>query len=186
MERNTFKKFCLKLLVRIVCLDICCFVLSAVAISINSGKIIRVVLQLICLVAIIGFIYPVAYKFGDAESPLVQGGHRHKNLFKGLFGGLIASSPFIISGIYLLISKIFEINNNFVSYYKMLNSQYFSYLYSIMPVDHTLSELSLSTIFCALIPLAIIPLIAMFGYVLGYYRFSFYEKLFFKKKEVKA
>ena len=186
MERNTFKKFCLKLFVRIVCLDICCFVLSGVAISINSGKIIRMLLQLICFVAVIGFIYPVAYKFGDAESPLVQGGHRNKNHFKGLIGGLIASSPFILSGLYLLISKIFELNNNFVSYYKMLNSQYFSYLYSIMPVDHTLAELSFGAIVCALIPLIFIPLVAMFGYILGYYRFSFYEKLFFKKKEVKA
>lgn len=182
MYKNTFSKFCFKIFARIVGLDICCFILSAFGISSSGSQIIRTLIQIACIIGIVSFVYPVCHRFGDMDAPLVNVGQKKYSPLKGLYAGLLATSPFILSGILLLIFKMFNIFPVFVNYFKIINSFFFPYLYSIMPVDFTLAEISYSSIFASLATLVVIPLVCMFAYMLGLGRFSFGEKVFYKKK----
>lgn len=183
MERNTFSKFYLKLFLRLVGLDICCFITCTFCITSSGSRIIRTLLQIACIIVMISFVYPVCHKIGDLDAPLISTGHRKHNPLKGLYAGLVATSPFILSAVVLLLSKISGILPTFVNYYKMINSIFFPFLYSIMPVDYTIAELSVSSIIASMLVQIVIPIICMFSYILGLERFSFSEKLLYKKKE---
>ena len=182
MYKNTFSKFCLKLFVRMLGLDICCFVLAAFGIASSGSQIIRVLIQLACIIGAVSFLYPVCPQFGNLDAPMVTTGHKKYSPLKGLYAGLVAYSLCLISGIMLLVLKILNVFPNFVNYYKIINSFYFPFLYSILPVNTTLSELSYSSIFLSISILIVIPILCLFGYILGFNRFSFSEKLFYKKK----
>lgn len=182
MYKNTFSKFCLKLFSRILGLDICCFILSAFGIASSGSQIIRVLIQLACIIGIISFLYPVCHQFGNLDAPMVTTGHKKYSPLKGLYASLVAYSPCLLSGIILIAFKILNTFPNFVNYYKIINSFYFPFLYSILPVNTTLSELSYSSIFLSVIILLVIPIMCLLSYILGLNRFSFAEKVFYKKK----
>ena len=183
MERNTFSKFCLKLFLRLLGLDICCFITCSFCITSSGSHLVRIFLQAACIIVMIAFVYPVCHQFGDIDAPLVNTGHRKYNPFKGLYAGLVATLPFILSSLMLLISKFGGVFPSFVSYYKIINSIFFPFIYSIMPVDYTISELTLTSVVFSVLIQAVIPLVCMFAYMLGIERFSFSEKLLYKKKE---
>lgn len=183
MNKNTFSKFSLRLFIRILGLDICCFILAAFGIASSGSQIVRVLIQLACLIGVISFLYPVCHKTGDLDAPMVSSGHRKYSPLKGLYAGIVATSPLLLSGILLFIFKLFNIFPNFVNYYKIINSFYFPFLYSVLPVNSTLNELSYGSILLSLTVLIIIPILCMFGYILGLNRFLFSEKVFYKKKE---
>lgn len=183
MERNTFSKFCLKLFLRLIGLNVCCFIACTFCISSSGSRLIRTLIQIACIIAMVSFVYPVCHKVGDIDAPLVNVGHKKHNPLKGLYAGLIASSPFILSALVLLITKISGAFPAFVNYYKMINSLFFAFLYSIMPVDYTLTELYFGNILAGLSVQVVIPVICMFSYMLGLNHFSFSEKLLYKKKE---
>ena len=183
MERNTFSKICLKLFFRLFGLDICCLTACAFCITSGGSRLVRTLLQIACIIVLISFVYPICHKFGDVDASLMNTGSRKINPLKGLIIGLVCSSPFIISGVVLLVSKLFNILPVFVNYYKIINSFFFPFLYSILPVDYTIVELSLSSVLGSLSIQLVIPVICMFAYMLGLERFSFSEKVFYKKKE---
>lgn len=185
MERNTFGKLCRKLLIRLIGLDICCFITSAFCITSSGSHIIRTLIQICCIIALISFLYPVCHTQGDIDRPLVSAGHRRHSNLKGLYAGIIACSPFIISAIVLLFSKFTGLIPNFVNYYKMINAVFFPFLYSILPVDYSLAELSYHSIFAGVSVQTVIPILCMFSYLLGFNRFSYAEKVFYKNKEDK-
>ena len=182
MEVNTFGKLCTKIFARLICLDIFCFVTCAFCFSASGSQLFRMFLQVACVIVLVSFVYPVCHTVGDLDAPLVSTGHRSYNPFKGLYAGLIASSPMILSSIVLLIAKSFNVIENFVTYYKMINAIFFPFLYSIMPVDYSLAELSLSTIIISCSIQIVVPIICFLSYYLGLKRFSFQEKLLYKKK----
>lgn len=182
MENNTFSKLCTKLFVRLICLDIFCFISCAFCFSISGSQLFRAFLQISCIIVLLLFIYPVCHDAGDSDAPLVSTGHKKYDRFKGLYAGLIATSPMILSSIVLIISKSFNVLDGFVTYYKMINAVFFPFLYSIMPVDYALSEIPLSTILISCCVQIVIPVICLLSYFLGLKRFSFQEKLFYKKK----
>ena len=143
MSKNSFLKLCLKLFFRLFGLTICCFVTCAVCFSVNGNHIVRTLLQIACIIAMLTFVYPVCYTSGDLDAPLVLTGHKKKSTFKGLFAGLIATSPMLVSSVVLIISKLSLTLNEFVSYFKMINAVFFPLLYSILPVDYSILELTL-------------------------------------------
>ncbi len=184
METNTFSKMCTKLFLRLIFLDVACFVLCAFGIAANNGNMIRILLQICCIVVTISFVYPVCHKQGDADAPFIATGHRKNSKFKGLIGGIIACSPYLISSIILIISRFFGVFGSFMNYYKMVNSFFFPYLYSLMPTDYSISELSSTSFILCLLVQLFIPIVCMFAYILGKRRFLFREILFYKKKEI--
>ena len=182
MSKNTFSKLCLKLFFRLLGLSVCCFITCAVCFSVNGSQLLRTFLQIVCIVVMVLFLYPVCFTAGDLDAPLVSSGHKKKSNLKGLYAGLLATSPMIVSGVVLLIAKTLGSFNSFVSYYKMINAVYFPLLYSILPVDYSINELPVSSILLSVSILFIIPIVCMFAYILGLNRFYFKEKLFYKKK----
>lgn len=181
MDKNTFGKFCFKLFVRLFFLDVCCFIMCSFAIT-KSSNWIRVLLQLACIIGTIAFVYPICHKQGDIDAPLVKAGHRKSSSLKGLYAGLITCSPYILSGIVLLICKIFDYIPSFMNYYKIINSFFFPFLYSIMPTDYTLQELSTGNLVFGLLVQCFVPIICMLAYKLGRERFLFKEIILYKPK----
>ena len=145
METNTFSKMCSKLFIRLIFLDVACFVLCAFGIAANSGNAIRILLQLCCIIVTISFVYPVCHKQGDLDAPFIATGHRKDSNVKGLLAGIIGCSPYLVSAIILVISRIFGVLPAFMNYYKMINSFFFPYLYSLMPTDYNVTEIPLSS-----------------------------------------
>lgn len=181
MDRNTFGKFCFKLFVRVFFLDCCCFIMCAFAIN-KSSNLIRILLQLACIIGTIAFIYPICHKQGDIDAPLIKAGHRKGSALKGLYAGLISCSGFIISGLVLLFARIFDFLPTFLNYYKIINSFFFPFLHSIMPTDYTLNDLSITNLIMGLLVQLFIPVICMLAYLLGRERFLFKEIIFYKAK----
>lgn len=181
MDKNVLK-LSFKLFLRLFGLDFCCLITSIFVMAPGGNQIVRVLLQAASIIVLVSFVYPICHKTGDLDAPLVNAGHRKRTSLKGLYAGTIACLPFIISAIILLLSKLFNAFFGFVNYYRIINSIFFPFLYSIMPVDYTLSELSSSSIVMAICIQFVIPLICMFSYILGFNRFSFAEKLLYKKK----
>lgn len=182
MENNTFQKLCIKLFARLVCLDVFCFITCAFCFSVSGSQFFRTFLQVACIIVLVSFVYPVCHTAGDLDAPLVSTGHKKYNPYKGLYAGIIATIPMILSSVVLIVSKCFNVFDKFVTYYKMINSVFFPFLYSILPVDYTISELPLSTILISCSIQIVIPIICYLSYYLGLKRFSFQEKLFYKKK----
>ena len=180
MKGNKFSKFCLNLFVRIFCLQICCLLTSVFCISTSGSQFARMLLQVASIIVLVAFIYPVCHTKGDLDAPLINAGKKKFTPLMGLYAGLISNSVFMISSIVLLISKLFGVVPNFFNYYKMINSIYFPYLYSIMPVDYTINEISFVNISFAILVQIVIPVICMIAYILGVKRFSFSEKILYK------
>ena len=183
METNTFSKMCSKLFIRLIFLDVACFVLCAFGIAANSGNAIRILLQLCCIIVTISFVYPVCHKQGDLDAPFIATGHRKDSNVKGLLAGIIGCSPYLVSAIILVISRIFGVLPAFMNYYKMINSFFFPYLYSLMPTDYNVTEIPFSSFLLSLLIQLFIPIVCMFAYILGKHRFLFKEVVFYKKKE---
>lgn len=182
MGNNSFKKIAIKLFIRVLGLDICCFITSMFTVSITNSQILRVLIQLACIVGTVSFVYPVCYSAGDLDSPLVSAGHKKYSPLKGLWLGFTATSPLLLSSIVLIISRVSGIIPTFANYFKIFNSFYFPFLYTILPVDYSITEISYGNIFLGASVVLIIPLICMFAYMLGLSRFSFNEKILYKKK----
>ena len=73
--------------------------------------------------------------------------------------------------------------SNFYNYYKMVNSFFFPFLYTALPVDMTVFEVQPVDIIAALAVQLVTPLLCTFSYLVGLSRFSFKEKLFYKPIE---
>ena len=175
MEKNTFSKMCVKLFFRLIFLDIACFILCAFGIAASDGNFVRILLQIACIIVTIAFVYPVCHKQGDVDATLIPSGHRKNSNLKGLLAGIIACSPYLISSVILVVSRIFGVFSGFMNYYKMINSFFFPFLYSLMPTDYSLTELSASNFLLSLSVQIFIPIICLFSYILGKQRFLFKE-----------
>lgn len=181
MKNNTFFYFCSGLFGRIIFVNFASFFVSLFVFGISSGSVMRVAIQILCFIALISTVYSFSWKRGDLDSPLVSSKAKNYQPLKGLKAGLIANLPFICSGIVLILSKSTGILERFVNYYKIINSFYFPFNYSILPADLSIWEMSWGNIFLSLCTLLFIPLLSAIAYVLGIRRFSFAEFFFYKK-----
>ncbi len=181
MNRNTFSSFCSSMFIRLFMTDIGCFLLSFFIISISSNSLVRALIQIINILIITAVVYSLARDRGTRDIVLIESGHKKRSLLKGFWVGLIATSPFLLSGIVLLVSRIFGVPANFIGYYKMINAFFFPFHYSVMPADLTIMEIAWSDILLSLSTLLVIPILSMLSYWIGLSKFSFNEVVFYKK-----
>lgn len=169
--------------IRLFALDIGCFIMSAFVFSRFSNVWLRAGIQLCDFVLLLSVTYSYFYGIGNADATLVNSGYSAKRPARGLIIGLLANIPFFITAIMLVLARCGVIFSNFYNYYKMLNSFFFPFLYTALPVDMMVSEVPATDIIFALSVQLIIPLLCMFSYLVGLSRFSFKEKLFYKPIE---
>lgn len=168
---------------RLLALDVGCFIMSTFVFTISSNVWLRAGIQLCDFVLLLSVTYSYFYGIGNADATLVNSGYAARRPFRGLIIGLLGNIPFIISGVMLVLARFGVIFSNFYNYYKMVNSFFFPFLYTALPVDMTVFEVRTVDIITAVSVQLIIPLLCMCSYLVGLSRFSFREKLFYKPIE---
>ena len=181
MKKNKFSVLTLQLFIRIAAVDLICFLLSFFVFAAVSDQWLRALLQAGCILATVAMIYSLPREAGSVDRGLYSTGQYKRHLFKGFFAGLLAELPLLISGVLLVFSKFGWITEKFIGYYKLIHSIYFPLNLSILPVDETIFSLTWGAVLLSLSMLLVIPLVAMFAYMLGFYRFYFKEALLYKK-----
>ena len=168
---------------RLLALDVGCFIMSTFVFTISSNVWLRAGIQLCDFVLLLSVTYSYFYGIGNADATLVNSGYTARRPARGIAIGLLACVPFIISGVLLVLARFGVLFSNFYNYYKMVNSFFFPFLYTALPVDMTVFEVQTADIIAAVSVQLIIPLLCMFSYLVGLSRFSFKEKLFYKPVE---
>ena len=181
MNSKKFINNCLTFFIRLFAINLICFLIWIFIFAISNTVIVRIILQLLFLIIVFFITYSFFHKLGDSDAALVNTGYYKKNILKGFWIGSLSTLPFIISGIFLVLSKLSLFSENFVAFYRMSNSTYFPFNYSILPVTLEIFEISWSKVVLSLSTLLIIPIIAAFAYNLGLIRFYFSEKLLYKE-----
>lgn len=166
--------------VRLLALDIGCFIMSAFVFARSSNVWLRAGIQLCDFALLLSVTYSYFYSIGNADATLVNSGYAARRPLRGLVIGLLGNIPFMISAVVLLLARFGVVFSNFYNYYKMVNSFFFPFLYTALPVDMTVFEVQPVDIIAALAVQLVTPLLCTFSYLVGLSRFSFKEKLFYK------
>ena len=182
MRSNMILKNSLLLFVRLIAMTMVCFLSSTFVLMSSSTQLIRAFIQIACIVVTMGVIYPTLHNLGGMDRNLADAGIQKPNILKGLFIGLIGNSPFIVSGIALIVDKFYLFSDKYYGIYKLINSIYYSLNSSIMPNDDTIFTVKWSAVIISVLMIFLMSVVCMFAYILGYYRFLFKENVFYKAK----
>lgn len=182
MRSNKIFKNSLLLFVRLIAMTLVCFLSSTFILMSSTTQLIRAFVQVACIIVTMGVIYPTLHNLGGMDRNLVDAGVQKPNMHKGLIIGLIGNSPFIASGIALIINKIYFFSDKYYGIYKLINSIYYSLNSSIMPNDDTILTVKWSAVIISASMILLMSIVCMFAYILGYYRFLFKENVFYKEK----
>lgn len=182
-SNKTTSQHAFSLFARLFVLDIACFIMSLFVFTISSNVWLRAVIQLCDLILLISVIYSYVYKIGEYDATLVNSGYKPAEPLRGLFVGLIANIPFFVTAFLLVLSRLGVFGANFYNYYKILNSFFFPFIYTLLPVDMSIFEVRTLDVVLTVLIQIVVPIISFFAYQIGLSRFSFKEKLFYKKAE---
>ena len=120
MRTNSNKTVIISLLLRLICMTFVCFLTSTFVFSSFSSQPIRAFLHIACIIVTIGLIYPPLHHLGGVDRNLADAGQIKSNMLKGLYLGLAANSPFILTGVLLILSKLGLFTTEFYGIYKLI------------------------------------------------------------------
>ncbi len=153
--------------------------LVAIVVSITDNIVITVITQILALLITYGGGYNRIWNEGSSDLNRVHYGHTHYDRWKGLKAGLVVMAPFFLFWLVFFICKIAHADILFV--YKLINFNILILLNAMFGgAAVPMAELSYGSVFAALIPLLVFPLISTAAYQLGYRQVSFMEKLIYK------
>ena len=182
MRANSNRSVITSLFLRLICMTFVSFLTSTFVFSAFSSQPIRVFLHFACIVVTMGLVYPPLHHLGGVDRNLADAGQIKPNMFKGFFLGLAANSPFILTGVLLILSKLGLFTTEFYGIYKLINSIYYAFNCSILPNDDTILTVGWLPVLASVFMLFLVPIITMFAYIIGYYRFLYKEAVFYKRK----
>ena len=156
------------------------FIFFSIGLAFDS-LMLRIVVQIICILTFYGPIYMNAWGFGDRDCNYVSFNRIKKDMLFGLKIGLIAVIPYFLTSAILIYSKLNPMHN-LVLAYKLLNTHLFGIIYLIAP-SAEIKDFSWPDIFLLNALNIFIPAVSTLGYVLGFKRISISQKLIFKNKK---
>ncbi|OJU12930.1 MAG: hypothetical protein BGN88_12900 [Clostridiales bacterium 43-6] len=183
MKKTGFLSYTTKLFLRMFLLSIGCVITSAFIARFINFTMIRSVAAYAFLLLILPLIFSFSWDMGQADNEKAIKNNSRTNIFKGLMAGLIASVPFFISGILLILSKLELFSYGYFRIYKLINSFYFPINHTLLPNELLISEISWGSLLISVSLLLIVPVISMFGYMLGDKHYSITSVLIYKKKK---
>lgn len=127
------------------------------------------------------FLYIPSWHQGDKDRNKVQFGHEQMDLFKGLKGGLIACVPFLLLGLFPVLSKLGVIGT-VLPFYKIYNAPFLGLVTILMPQTF-IEQVSWGALCVFLLLPLLIPLVAGIAYPLGYKQISLKNKIVFQTPE---
>lgn len=150
------------------------FILSIATYAGFNGAVLN---QILVLIAYCASFYSVLWKRGMSDVNMAS--VRKKDMLTGLKAGLLASVPYFLGALIVIVLKLVNADAS-VLWYRILNVQYISFYTSVFPHTNRLDEISLSTLLISVIPLFILPLETQIAYILGRKKFSVSEHMVYK------
>lgn len=140
--------------------------------------------QVCCATVLFFFLYERLYKMGFKDRNLVNFGHKQKDILKGLKIGLIANIPFFILFILLVLCGIgIMLKDMPTSFYKLLNSQFYSLVEVIAGKNTYASDLNVLQYVLLFLLQLIVPAVSQVSYILGHKGVSLSERFIYVNKE---
>ena len=90
---------------RLIMMTVVCFITSSLIFSVFGSQPVRTIIQSACIIVTMGIIYPPIHHLGGVERNLTDAGQIKPNMLKGLYIGIASDSPFLLTGILLILSK---------------------------------------------------------------------------------
>ena len=113
-------------------------------------------------------IYSSAWETGNKDCNRVAYDHLREDTMRGWKAAMLASAPWLLSSVGLILMKANVLPYGFLAIYRMMNAPYIELNQVLLSTNATVGELSwLGVLASAILPL-IAPAIAGFGYALGY------------------
>lgn len=182
MNKYNFK-FALKLFAKNLVSKLFCFLLFFTFFMAVRGKAGSIITQVLDLVILTAIIFSTAFDFGEKDRNRVLTGAAEKDLFRGFKAGFLAAAIDFLTVILLVLAKAEVLPRVYIAVYGILNAPFYPFVLTLMPQTLTGAEQSvLSTAACGL-TVFIMPLIAGFGYRLGYYDYSITDKILYRTPE---
>lgn len=151
-----------------------------------SGRLGMILTQACDFVLLVALVYSSAWKRGDLDINRVQSGTIAEDRFRGLKAGLIAAIPDFAAAVCLLLAKAGVVARIFTSFYGLIEAQFMPFYLGILPQTLTVAEQPVWAYVTACALALVAPVVAGFGYYIGYRGISIYEDLMYATPEQKS
>lgn len=136
--------------------------------------------QLCATTLLLAFVYPSLWNLGTKDSNLVRFKHQKEDKWKGLKIGLVSQIPAFLLWLGTLVCALGANKTLPLALYRFINCHHYSFIQVIFAQDRTVGDLGVGQFVLLLLLLAIVPVAAQVGYMLGYKNFSIAERLIYK------
>ncbi|MBR5540493.1 MAG: hypothetical protein IKU56_03855 [Clostridia bacterium] len=161
--------------------------------TVNEGETISdgatLAMNLIALVLQVTLFYIIVYtklwELGDKNANAANFGHIVGDPLRGLKIGLLAAIPSVISFLALVADKLFGLWTGMATLYRICHLGLYPIVALSMGsvVTVTTADVSWGGIWCAGLPVLLVPVVATLGYFLGYRHVLLWEKIVFASKK---
>lgn len=134
------------------------------------------------LLLMIAMYYNDLWRRGDADATRKELSGVGFRKSQGLIDGAIATIPFALTWVMLVICKLANILPEYIKIYRYCNYHLFYFIDLLLPYNTTAENSLLNVLLCFLLLLPV-PLICMGAYILGYKHIDIRRSLIYKKKE---
>ena len=148
----------------------------------NVKNIIDVISYVCGFLLLIAIFYNEFWREGDKDATDFEFSKKPYNKYKGFKIALLGTSPFILSYIILIISKLFNILPSFSRYFYFIN-YYMYYIIGILIPNIETKDNGILNILATIIVLIPIPLICAIAYNLGTKHLDIKKSIMYKKEE---
>ena len=166
---------------------VCCSFISVLIMSIFTSVFSDIIYLLMAVIVFFEFVYSAAWKVGDKDATAKEF-DKDTNFEnrKGLYAGLCASIPFVLTSLLLVIPKLGLVGGDTASImravFRLLNCYIYPINNLLLPIATEGDGYWLSILAVTLVPMLLIGLSAGIGYFFGLHRISLYNKIIYKKR----
>ena len=146
--------------------------------TLSDNPIFMSVMQVIALLIIAVNAYSKAWRCGSSDYNRVKFGHMEYKPYKGLIAGLVACIPYVVVGLFGVVCKL--LNLEVLLFYRFLSFPLLQYVNWLFVSETSIKAVEMSALLVAQLPMLIIPLATLPGYILGYRQYNISEHLTYR------
>jgi hypothetical protein len=161
---------------------VCASFIVVLLMSIFSSVFADVVIQTVCLLLFFSFVYAAAWRAGDHDVTNLERKQETLDNLKGLKAGLLASIPFALTSVTLILPKL-GLTPDISFVYKLLNCYVYTLNNLILSPQEIASINWIAIAGATVLQIFLVTFPAALGYFLGSHRISLMEQLVYKKNQ---
>ncbi len=152
--------------IQIICYVMCILTSFSILLGFNN-MITRFFTLIINCTIYYSLIFAKVRQEAERDRNRINTGHMKKDLLKGLKAALIASSPFILLSVLLILAKIGVFSDAIAPWFRFINTPYVTFYAALMPATQTFAEVSFINVLISALTTLVMPAIAGFAYAIG-------------------